>query len=122
MTTTDSTTTPARAPGTVPALVRRSVRIDMDKDAYGQPWAIRCDGCPMKPHTDALGQAAPICASGLMTNLQGAVPVHMCKHYAKESIRNDNGALTVECGRTPNSGGEGRGTPRTSPPPCSAGG
>ena len=82
---------------TVQDLVGRAVRIDMDKDAYGQPWAIRCDECPMKPHTDALGQAAPICASGLMTNLQGAVPVHMCKHYAKESIRNDSGALTVEC-------------------------
>ena len=98
-----------RAPCTVPPLVWRSVRIDMDKDAYGQPWAIRCDGCPMKPHTDAFGQSAPICASGLMTNLQGAVPVHLCKHYTKESIRNDNGALTVECGHTPNAaltGGE----------------
>lgn len=103
MTTTESTTTSARAPGTVPARVRRAVRIDIDKDSYGQPWSVRCDTCPMKPHTDALGQAAPICASGLITNLQGAVPVNMCKRYAKESIRNDDGALTVECSHTPNS-------------------
>ena len=76
---------------------RRTVRIDMDRKAFGDPWSVLCDTCPMKPHTDALGQKAPICTAGMMTNLQGAVPVHLCKHYVKESIRKDGESFTLEC-------------------------
>lgn len=87
---------------TVEDSVRRAVRIDIDPNAYGEPWAVFCDECPKKPHADALGLAAPKCAAGLMTNIQGAVPVHQCDHYVKESIRNDNGVITVECNHAPN--------------------
>lgn len=79
------------------SIERRTVRVDVDADTYGQPWSVRCNECPMKPHADALGQPAPVCAAGLTTNVQGAVILRACKHYQRGSILNAGGRVSVEC-------------------------
>lgn len=63
-------------------------------------FAITCDKCPLKPHLEALGQPPRACVSGIMTNMQGPVPVASCEHYKKDSISNDaDKSLMLECGK-----------------------
>lgn len=82
--------------------VKRNVRLTMDKEAFGQPWVVESEECPLRPHTDALGKKPPRCASGMMTNVQGAVPIHLCKYYQQDSIVKDGDLMTVMCGHKAN--------------------
>jgi hypothetical protein len=61
-------------------------------------WSMTCVECPLLPHTEALGQTAPACASGIATNMQGPVLLRSCKHLEPDSFANapDN-AITVRC-------------------------
>lgn len=60
-------------------------------------FGITCSTCPLKVHTDALGQKPPTCINGIITNMQGAVPLGTCKHYEKDSIANAGKTLTIMC-------------------------
>ncbi len=51
--------------------------IDNEKRGF---WHIASDDCPLRPHALALDQKPPQCLAGLVTNMQGAVVVHRCKH------------------------------------------
>ena len=62
-------------------------------------WSITCQECPLLPHLKALGQKSRPCASGMSTNVQGAIPLQHCEHYVKDSAATDDGkTVTVECG------------------------
>jgi hypothetical protein len=54
--------------------------------------------CPLLVHTQALGQKAPACCHGIVTNMQGPVVMGTCKHYAEESAENVDGAIQIGCG------------------------
>ena len=82
--------------------VQRIVSLTMDREAYAQPWIVVSKECPLRQHTDALGKEPPRCASGMMTNIQGAVPVHLCKYYQQDSIVKDGDTLTVLCSHQAN--------------------
>lgn len=69
--------------------------VEVKKDDW--LWSITCPDCPMKQASDILGQRPPDCASGALTNLQGAVTISSCKHYTKESINANNGIVTLDC-------------------------
>ena len=65
----------------------------------GVTFEIRCATCPLLPHFEAIGTAAQPCVAGVMTNLQGPVPIKSCDHYIKDSIANvvaDN-SLSIKC-------------------------
>jgi hypothetical protein len=61
-------------------------------------FSIECQECPLKLHTDALGQKAPSCVHGIITNMQGAIPLGTCKHYEKDSIVVEGKTLVILCG------------------------
>lgn len=77
--------------------ITRIVTIDADPKSLTQSWAIKCATCPLKPHTNALGLPTQACASGVMTHVQGAVPLNMCKHYVRESVKFEGDAVTARC-------------------------
>jgi len=61
---------------------------------------IDCADCPLIPAFKALDQKPTACVSGMVTNIQGHMPIHTCKHYAKDSISNgENKTLWIECGK-----------------------
>lgn len=63
-------------------------------------FSIDCATCPLIPAFQLLEQKPTACVSGMVTNMQGHVPIHTCKHYAKDSISNgDNKTLWIECGK-----------------------
>lgn len=66
----------------------------------GIGFSILCPDCPLLPALKTLGQNPRSCISGLMTNIQGPVPVGQCEYYQKDSITNDEGnRLSVDCGK-----------------------
>ena len=55
---------------------------------------VTCETCPLLPHTEALGQPAKSCMSGLITNIQGPVVLNKCE-FVGELESED--LLVVEC-------------------------
>ena len=76
--------------------MNRTVAIHRDNNAIGS-WRIACSECPLLPHTKALGVPARNCAAGFSTNMQGAITTSTCEHYEKESLRDEDGKLTLKC-------------------------
>ena len=73
----------------------RTVKYD---EGFAGLWAMTCAECPLLAHTNALGQAAPDCASGIATNMQGPIPLKTCKHLAPDSYANNEaGEITIGC-------------------------
>ena len=63
-------------------------------------FSIYCDECPLIPAFKELGQKPKACMAGMVTNIQGHMPIHTCDHYAKDSIANEpNNGLSIECGK-----------------------
>lgn len=60
-------------------------------------WDLTCPRCPLRIHTDALGQKPQVCAHGVITNIQGPVPMGTCKHHKAESLVNEKGSLFLLC-------------------------
>ena len=61
---------------------------------------ISCEACPLIPLFKELDQKPQACLAGMVTNMQGHVPIHTCKHYVKDSISNgDDKTLWIECGK-----------------------
>jgi hypothetical protein len=68
----------------------------VEKD--GGLWSMTCDECPLLPHSEALGQDAPRCASGIATRMQGPVPLQTCHNLAPDSYANTtDGGITITC-------------------------
>jgi len=66
----------------------------------GGVFHIDCESCPLLPAFAALDKKPEACMAGMVTNMQGPVPIHTCKHYAKNSISNGEGkTLWLECGK-----------------------
>lgn len=61
-------------------------------------WSMTCAECPMRPHTDVLGQRPPECAGGIATNMQGPLMLRSCRNLVAGSFANDDqGRITVGC-------------------------
>jgi hypothetical protein len=61
---------------------------------------IDCQTCPLIPAFQALDQKPQACVAGLVTNIQGHVPINTCKHYQKDSIANEpEKKLSIICGK-----------------------
>jgi len=61
---------------------------------------IDCPTCPLIPAFDLLDQKPKPCVSGMVTNMQGHMPIHTCKHYQKDSLANEpEKKLSIECGK-----------------------
>ena len=66
----------------------------------GIGFSITCADCPLLPELMTLGQSPRPCISGIITNVQGRVPIAECKHYQKDSIDSQGAQnLSVECGK-----------------------
>jgi len=65
----------------------------------GATFEIRCSSCPLISHFEAIGAPAAPCVAGVMTNMQGPVPVKSCQHYVKDSIANvtEDNSLSIIC-------------------------
>lgn len=59
-------------------------------------WSVNCADCPLKTHAVALGQLAPDCVSGIVTNMQGPVILRQCSHA--DDLRNESAGLVILCG------------------------
>lgn len=66
-------------------------------EEYGGIFHIDCAECPLIPAFQSLDKKQEACISGVVTNIQGQIPIHQCKHYAKDSISNENHSLWLEC-------------------------
>lgn len=75
-------------------MTRREVQVEADLIGF----SITCPTCPLLPHLEALGQKPRSCVAGLITNVQGAVPLNSCEFYTKDSISSEKPA-TLECAR-----------------------
>jgi hypothetical protein len=63
-------------------------------------FSITCPDCPLLTAFEELNQKPWACVSGMVTNMQGHVPIHTCKHYTKDSIANEaEKKLSIECGK-----------------------
>jgi len=63
-------------------------------------FSIDCPTCPLIPVFEALGQKPTACVAGMVTNMQGHMPIHTCKHYQKNSIANEpEKKLSIQCGK-----------------------
>jgi hypothetical protein len=66
----------------------------------GGVFHIDCAACPLIPAFKALDKKTESCIAGIATNMQGHVPIHICKHYEKNSISNgEENTLWIECGK-----------------------
>lgn len=73
--------------------VKRSVEFS-DK---GIGFTVTCKFCPLLPHTEALGQKPKSCIAGIVTNMQGPIPMGTCEHLEKDSIKSENKSLSIIC-------------------------
>ena len=80
----------------VQRLVRRPVEF---REGNSGIWDITCPTCPLRIHTDALGQKPQVCAHGIATNMQGLITMGTCKHYKAESLLNEGTGLSLECAK-----------------------
>jgi hypothetical protein len=76
--------------------MNRTVTIHRDNNAIGS-WRIACSACLLLPHTMALGVPALNCAAGFSTNMQGAITTSTCEQDEKESLKDEDGKLTLNC-------------------------
>ena len=60
-------------------------------------WDISCPTCPLRVHTEALGEKHRVCAHGIFTNIQGPVPMGTCKHNKEDSLKDEGGKLVLTC-------------------------
>lgn len=70
-----------------------------DEGDFGM-WSVACADCPLKPHTDALGQRPPQCAGGMATNMQGPVVLKRCDHMGRQGdggLKREGEQLLVDC-------------------------
>jgi Na+/serine symporter len=59
---------------------------------------LTCPTCPALTHTNALGIKAWNCMSGIVTNIQGFVPVKTCPNYVADSVAIDaEKTVTLKC-------------------------
>lgn len=66
----------------------------------GGVFHIDCTSCPLIPAFKALDKKPEACIAGIVTNMQGHVPIQTCKHYAKDIISNgEEKTLWIECGK-----------------------
>lgn len=69
-------------------------------EGYAGIFSIDCETCPLIPAFKALDQKPKPCMSGIATKAQGPVPIHICKHYVKDSIATgENKTLNIQCGK-----------------------
>lgn len=84
------------------------VQLESDDKAI---WFARCSECPMHPHQKALGQKLQECQAGMVTNMQGPVPIHTCQHLVKQPDKQSFGeskdGLFVTCGFSTDSAKKG---------------
>jgi len=76
------------------AVVRRRVKFT---EGNAGIWDLSCSTCPLLAHTEALGEKPRVCAHGIITNIQGPVPMGTCKHHQKDSLVNEGGSLFLLC-------------------------
>ncbi len=79
--------------------MKREVTVKTKNDCIGS-WRIMCPTCPLLVHSNALGLDPRPCASGISTNMQGAITMKTCEHYEKDSIAADADAdkkITLNC-------------------------
>lgn len=77
-----------------------SKRIVTFTEEEGGVFHIDCADCPLIPAFKALDQKPHACIAGIVTNMQGPVPIHTCKHYQKDSIANEpEKKLSIICGK-----------------------
>jgi hypothetical protein len=75
-------------------------RIVTYTEESGGVFHIDCATCPLIPAFQALEQKPAACVSGIVTNMQGHVPIHTCKHYQKDSIASEpEKKLVIICGK-----------------------
>jgi hypothetical protein len=75
-------------------------RIVTYTEEEGGVFHIDCATCPLIPAFQALDKKPEACMAGMVTNVQGHVPIHTCKHYVKDSIANEPGKiLSIQCGK-----------------------
>jgi hypothetical protein len=61
----------------------------------GLIWAMVCKECPLLPHLTALKEKPRDCQGGMMTNVQGAVPLGKCEYYVEDSFKDNVGSSMV---------------------------
>ena len=74
--------------------VRRRVKFT---EGIAGIWDLSCSTCPLLAHTEALGEKPRACVHGIVTNIQGPVPMGTCKHHLKDSLVNESGSLFLLC-------------------------
>lgn len=58
----------------------RVIEIVFDQESPLGLWHMNCPTCPMHPLQDAVEAKRQQCVGGMSTNMQGAIPLHRCKH------------------------------------------
>ena len=64
-------------------LVRREVAFT---EGNAGIWDLTCPTCPLRVHSEALGEKHRVCAHGVITNIQGPVVMGTCNHQVKDSL------------------------------------
>lgn len=72
--------------------------IIISKDGF--KWILDCPSCPLKSHLEVLKMAPRSCSVGLMTNLQGAIPISTCEYMEKDSLADEEKGLHIVCNHT----------------------
>lgn len=75
--------------------MKRNVEMVMENKEIGA-WSIKCKDCPLLPHLKALKQKEKCCVAGLITNVQGPVPLARCEHFGGDDTLKDD-PLSLEC-------------------------
>jgi hypothetical protein len=78
--------------------MKREVTFKTENNIIGS-WHLECPTCPLRKHTDALGEKPKACASGIHTNMQGPIVINKCVHYQYDTLASDDKSktLTLEC-------------------------
>jgi hypothetical protein len=59
-------------------------------------WALQSPECPLKEALDTLGQKPRSCIMGVVTNVQGAVPLTKCEFYGGDKTLTKD-PMTIGC-------------------------
>ena len=70
------------------------MKAKLEQTDKGLGWHMICEECPLLPHLKALKKEARYCQGGIITNVQGPVPLTICEYYVKDSFQED---LTFKC-------------------------
>ena len=75
-------------------------RIVTYKEESSGIFHISCATCPLLPAFSELGKVPEACVAGIVTNVQGHMPLNTCRHYEKDSLANaSEKTLTVICNK-----------------------